>query len=144
MKNVSCEYDRWVVETPPFELRDIRQTRSLGDIFIRIFTNMFKFPLADTHPLQLYCIQSTTIHIYTYIYNMFFWPVGIFFSFVRGSFLVLSAPWHARSPPGPRMQVWALAEVHGTCSGGSKSQVCSGRDSEHVQPSRPLKTRMVK
>ena len=54
-----------------------------------------------------------------------------FFSSGRGSFLVLSDPWHAGSPPGPLAQVWALAEVRGTCSGGSKWQVPTGRDSEH-------------
>ena len=72
--------------------------------------------------------------------NVFFRPFGIFFSSGRGSFLVLSAPWHAGSPPGPRTQVWALAEVRATCSGGSKSQVRLGRDSEHVEPSRLLQT----
>ena len=35
-------------------------------------------------------------------------------------------------------QVWALADVRGTCSGGPKSQVPRGRLSEHVGPSRPL------
>ena len=71
---------------------------------------------------------------------MFFWHFSIFFSSGRGSFLVLSAPWHAGSPPRPRAQVWALAEVRSTCSGGSKWQVSSGRHSEHVGPSRPLQT----
>ena len=42
--------------------------------------------------------------------------------------------------PDTRAQVWALAEVRGTCSGGSKWQVPSGRDSEHVEPSRPMQT----
>ena len=77
--------------------------------------------------------------IYKYI-HVFLWPVGVCLSPGRGSFLVLSAPWHAGSPPGPRTQVWALAEVRGTCSGGSKSHVRSGRDSEYVEPSRPLQT----
>ena len=72
--------------------------------------------------------------------NVFFWHFGIFFSSGRGSFLVLSAPWHAGSPPGPRAQVWALAEVRGTCSGGSEWQVPSGSDSELVEPSRPRQT----
>ena len=67
-----------------------------------------------------------------------FGPSAFFFSSGCGSFLVLSAPWHAGSPPEPRAQVWALAEVRGTCSGGSKSHVRSGRHSEHVEPSRPL------
>ena len=72
--------------------------------------------------------------------NLFFWPSGIVFASGRGSFLVLSAPWHARSPPGPLTQVWALAEVRGTWSGGSKWHVRSGRHSEHVEPSRPMQT----
>ena len=70
----------------------------------------------------------------------FFGPSAFFFSSGRGSFLVLSAPWHVGSPPGPRTQVLALAEVRGTCSGGSKSPARSGRDSEHVEPSRPPQT----
>ena len=37
-------------------------------------------------------------------------------------------------------RVWALAEVRGTCSGGSKSQVTTGRHSERVKPSRPMQT----
>ena len=49
---------------------------------------------------------------------MFFWPLGIFSFSGRGSFFVLSAPWHAESPPGPGTQVWALAEVRSSCSGG--------------------------
>ena len=88
-------------------------------------------------------MQKKVVFLTKYIYisiNVFFWPIGIFFSSGRGSFLVLSAPWHAGSPPGPRTQVWALAEVRGTCSGGSTWQVSSGRDSEHVEPSRPMQT----
>ena len=58
--------------------------------------------------------------------NVFCWPFGIFFFSGRGHFLVFSAPWHPASPPGPVAQVWALAEVRGTCSEGSKWQVRSG------------------
>ena len=72
--------------------------------------------------------------------NVFFWSIGTSFSSGRGSFLVFSAPWHAGSPPGPRAQVWALVDVRGTCSGGSTWQVPSGRDSEHVEPFRPMQT----
>ena len=47
-----------------------------------------------------------------------------------------------RGPQGARpdttAQVWALAEVRGMCSGGSKWQVPTGSDSEHVEPSRPM------
>ena len=42
--------------------------------------------------------------------------------------------------PNTTVQVWALAEVRGTCSRGSKSQVTTGRHSEHVEPSRPVQT----
>ena len=38
------------------------------------------------------------------------------------------------------VHVWALAEVCGMCSGGSKSQVTTGRHSERVEPSRPMQT----
>ena len=48
----------------------------------------------------------------------FLHPSAFFFSSSRGSLLVLSAPWHIWSSPGPNTQVWAPAEVRGTCSGG--------------------------
>ena len=70
----------------------------------------------------------------------FFYPSAFFSLPVAGRSSCSRAPWHAGSPPGPRAQVWALAEVRGTCSGDSKWQVPTGRDSEHVEPSRPLQT----
>ena len=72
--------------------------------------------------------------------NVCFLALKHFFFSGRGTFLVLSAPWHAGSPPGPRAQVWAVAEVRGTCSGGSKPHVPTGGHSEHVRPCRPLPT----
>ena len=84
----------------------------------------------NTHPEGGPCIYIDVI----------FWPFGIFLCSGLGSFLVFSAPWHAGSPPGPLTQVWAPAEVRGTCSGGSRWQVRSGRDSEHVEPSRCIQT----
>ena len=85
------------------------------------------------HSVHIYILRSIYI-------NVFFWSIGIYFSSGRGSFLVLSAPWHAGSPPGYRAQVWALAEVRGICSGGSKWQVPTGSDSDHVEPARPTQT----
>ena len=82
-------------------------------------------------------LKGNLVYIYK---NVFFSPFGIFFSPGRGSFLVLSAPWHTGSPPGPHTQVWVLAKVCGTSSGGSKWHVRSGRHSEHVGPSRPMQT----
>ena len=45
--------------------------------------------------------------------NVFFWHMAFFFSYGRGSFLVLSAPWHSWSPPehhgasvGPGRRPW--------------------------------------
>ena len=95
-----------------------------------------------TTRLVSYCVGSSRagvdvsfgrLYIHTYIHNIYiyvlFWPFGIFFSSGRGLFLVLSALSHAGSPPGSRTQVWPLAEVRVTCSGGSKLQLRSGRDS---------------
>ena len=42
--------------------------------------------------------------------------------------------------PNTTAQVWTLAEVRGTRSGDSESQVPTGRHSEHVEPSRPMQT----
>ena len=42
--------------------------------------------------------------------------------------------------PNTTAQACALAEVHGACSGGSKSQITTGRHCEHVEPSRRLQT----
>ena len=66
-------------------------------------------------PKRKKCLRAEK-HMYIYI-NVFFWPFGTFFSSGRGSLLVLSAPWHAGSPPGPHTQVWALAEVRARAPG---------------------------
>ena len=71
---------------------------------------------------------------------MCFLALRHFFSSGRGSFLVLSAPWQAGSPPSHNGSSLALVEVYDTCSGGSKWQVFTGSDSEHVEPSRPMQT----
>ena len=91
--------------------------------------------------MKSYCLAYIYIPKYIYVkFNVFFSPFGIFCSSDRGSFLVLSAPWHTGSPSGPNAQVWALAEVRGTCSGGWRWHVRSRRHSEHVEPSRPMPT----
>ena len=81
--------------------------------------------------------------LYTYIKMCVFGPSAFFLYSGRGSFLVLSDPWHAGSPPEPRTQAWALAEVRGSCSGSSESHVPSGRHSQHVQPSRCMQTHVL-
>ena len=48
--------------------------------------------------------------------------IGIFCSSARGPFLLVSVTGHAGGPREHWVQVWASAEVRGTCSGGSKSQ----------------------
>ena len=72
--------------------------------------------------------------------NMFLLHIGIFFSSRHGSFLVLSAPGHARSPPehhgasvGPGRGPWHVLW-------GLKSPEATGRHSEHVELSRPMQT----
>ena len=84
-----------------------------------------------THPEGEPCIA---------IYKCVFWHFVIFFFPGRWSFLVLSAPWHAGSPPGHHGASLALPEVRDTCSMGSKWQVPTGRHSNHVEPSRPMQT----
>ena len=42
--------------------------------------------------------------------------------------------------PDTTAQVWALVEVRGICSGGSKREVPTGSDSEHVEPSTLMQT----
>ena len=72
--------------------------------------------------------------------NVFSWHIGIFCSSGRRSFLVLSDPWHAGSPPehhcasvSPGRRPWHVLW-------GLKSHVSTGRHSEHVGPSRPVQT----
>ena len=93
-------------------------------LFCRCFHLLRLLSVLPYFPFVLLIYFSYVHTRYITIINMYkcvFWHFGIFFSSGRGSFLVLSAPWHAGSPPGPRTEVWALAEVRGTCSGGSKS-----------------------
>ena len=83
---------------------------------------------------------ATAVVVIYYYEQMCFFGTSAFSFFPADSFLVLLAPWQAGSPPGPRAQFWALAEVRGTCSGGLRWQVPSGRDSRHVDPTRPMQT----
>ena len=63
-----------------------------------------------------------------------------FFSSGAGRFSCFRLRGTQRACRNTTAQVWALADVRGTCSGGSKSQVSKRRHSEHVRPSRPLQT----
>ena len=77
--------------------------------------------------------------------NVFFLHIGIFSLPAAGRFSrvvsrALSASGHAGNPPEHHGESVALAKVRSTCSGGSKSQITTGRHSEHVEPSRPMKT----
>ena len=65
------------------------------------------------------------MYLYTHRYvkyERFFTSISIFCSSARGSFLLLSVTGHAGGPREHSVQVWALAKVRGTCSGGSKSR----------------------
>ena len=71
---------------------------------------------------------------------MCFLHVDIFFCSGRGSFVVLSAPGRARSPPehhdaseGPGRSPWYFVWRF-------KVQVTAGRQSEHTEPSRLMQT----
>ena len=101
--------------------------------FVSLFINL-------RHPQYFMSHTSRRGTFYEYIEMRIFGPSEFFCSSGRGSFLVIWAPWHAGRPPGPHTQVWAMAEVRPTCSRGPKSQVPSGRHSEHVEPSSCLQT----
>ena len=63
-----------------------------------------------------------------------------FFSSGAGLFSCFRLRGTQRACRNTTAQVWALPDVRGTCSGGSKSQVPTGRNSEHVGPYRLLQT----
>ena len=75
-----------------------------------------------------------------YIYKCVFFTLRHFFLFRPRVFPRALGSVAHREPPGTNTQVWAPAEVRGTCSGGWKWHVRSGRHSEHVEPSRPMQT----
>ena len=70
----------------------------------------------------------------------FFLHIGIFSLLAAGLFSCFRLRGTQGARPNTKVQVWAPAEVRGTCSGGPKSQVTTGRHSEHVEPSRPMQT----
>ena len=89
-------------------------------------------------PDYCYCITSKYFEVLCI--NVFF-GTSTFYSLPAAG--LFSCSW-LRGTHGARRdtmaQVWALTEVRGTCSGGSKWQVPTGSDSEHVEPSRPMQT----
>ena len=77
------------------------------------------------------CAPAQTLHYSGWVYavgggmyqiNGRFLHVRFFCSSARGSFLLLSVAGYAGGPCEHWVHVWALAEVRGTCSGGSKSR----------------------
>ena len=86
------------------------------------------------------CAKKTHLYIAIYIYKcLFFIPSAFFLSWPRVFPRALGSV-ARREPARTPHHVWALAEVHGTRPGGSKSEIRSGGDSEHVEPSRCMKT----
>ena len=71
---------------------------------------------------------------------MCFFGPSAFFPFRPRVFSCALGSVARREPVGTPRASWALAEILGTCSGGSKCQVPSGRDSKHVEPSRCIQT----
>ena len=88
-------------------------------------------------------LRNTYILVYILLLvcmNVFFSHIDVFFSSGSGYFSCSRLRGTQGARPNTTAQVWALAEVRGTCSGVSKSQVTTGRHSEHVEPSRPMQT----
>ena len=75
--------------------------------------------------------------------NVFFFT-SAFFAFLSAGLFSCSRLLGTQGVrPDTTAQAWALVEVRGTFSWGSKSenwQVTTGRHSEHVEPSRPMQT----
>ena len=69
-----------------------------------------------------------------------FWHIGIFSLPAAGIFSCSRLRGTQGTRRNTRAPVGALADARGTCSGGSKLQIPTGRHSEHVEPSRPLQT----
>ena len=102
---------------------------------------MYPGCLAHVMRGTFYCVvaKRRQPNLYIYIYNMcVFLALRHFFLF-RPRFFPRALGSVARREPArtPHASL-GLAEIRGTCSGGSKSHVRSGRDSERVEPSRPL------
>ena len=72
--------------------------------------------------------------------NVFLWHMGIFSLLAAGLFSCSRLRGTQGARRNTTAQSWALVDVRGTCSGGSTWQVPSGRDSEHVEPFRPMQT----
>ena len=72
--------------------------------------------------------------------NVFLWHMGIFSLLAAGLFSCSRLRGTQGARRNTTAQSWALVDVRGTCSGGSQSQVPTGRHSEHVGPSRSLQT----
>ena len=78
-------------------------------------------------------LRNTYILVYILLLvcmNVFFSHIDVFFSSGSGYFSCSRLRGTQGARPNTPAQVWALAEVRGTCSGVSKSQVTTGRHSE--------------
>ena len=74
--------------------------------------------------------------------NVYFYPSAFFSLPTAGLFSCSRLRGTQGARPNITAQVSALTEIRGTCSGGSKWQVPTGRHSEHVEPSRPMQAHL--
>ena len=85
--------------------------------------------------------KRRTVHIL--LRTIFFFCTSTFFSLpAAGLFSCSRLRGTHGARPNTTAQVWALVEVRSTCSVGSKSQISTGRHSEHVEPLRPMQTHL--
>ena len=101
--------------------------------FVSLFINLH-------HPRDFTSHTSRRGTLYYYVSLRFFAHRHIFSLPAAGLFSCSRLRGTQGARPNITMQVWALAEVRGTCSGGSKSHVTTGRHSEHIEPFRPMQT----
>ena len=86
-------------------------------------------------------LRFRILNIFITMYERVFFSHRHFFSLPAAGRFSCSRLWGTqRARQNTTARIWALTEVRGTCSGGSKSQVTTGRHSEHIEPSRPMRT----
>ena len=95
--------------------------------------------LAPAAPERQGTVRTVYVKQYgIFTFNVFFFAHRHVFSLpAAGRFSCSRLRGTQGTRPNTTAQVWALSEVRGTCSRGSKSQVSTGRHSEHVERSRP-------
>ena len=122
---------------PAVSLTKLPPTQTSCDYCRVTFVSLFIYL---RHPRDITSHTSRRGTLYYYV-SMCFFCTSAFFSLPAADLFSCS---RLRGTQGARpdttAQMWALADVYDTCSWGLKSQVTTGRHSDHAEPSRPMQT----